>query len=64
MTDLDGNVREVVGIAPGTQTVVLQIAGARRELTVNPNQVWRPDAAKPVLLRSAPFDHPYQNKAR
>ncbi len=64
VTDLAGNVCEVVGIAPEPHSVVLQIAGVRHELTVKPNQVWRPDAAKPVLLRAAPFDYPYQENAK
>ena len=64
VTDLDGNVREVVGIAPEQQAVGLQIAGVRHELTVQPNQVWGLDATKPVLRRAAPFDHPYQDKTR
>jgi hypothetical protein len=37
VTDLDGKVQEVVGIAPDSQTVALWMAGVRRELTVNPN---------------------------
>lgn len=64
VTDLAGNVRQVVGIAAEPQSVVLQSAGARHELTVKPNQVWRTDTAKPVLLRAAPFDYPYQEKTR
>ncbi len=64
VTDLAGNVREVVGIAPGPQTVMLQITGTSRKLTVKPNQAWRTDAARPVLLRTAPFDYPYQGKTR
>ena len=64
VTDLDGKVREVVGIAPGQQTVELQSAGARHELTVKPNQVWHLDGTKPVLLRAAPFDYPYQGGSR
>ncbi|MFZ4766651.1 MAG: hypothetical protein ACOYMN_16990, partial [Roseimicrobium sp.] len=64
VTDLAGNVREVVGIAPEAQIVVLQIAGVRHALTVKPNQVWRPDVAKPTLLGAAPFDYPYQEKTQ
>ena len=64
VSDLDGNVREVVGIAPEQQAVGLQIAGVRHELTVKPNQVWGLDATKPVLRRAAPFDYPYQEKTR
>ena len=58
VTDLDGKVQEVAGIAPGSQTVALQTAGARREITMKPNEVWRLDSATPVLLRAAPFDCP------
>lgn len=64
VTDLDGSVREVVGIAPEPQTVALQIAGGRLELIVKPNQVWRLDATKPVLHRAVPFDYPYQGETR
>ena len=64
VTDLDGKVCEVVGIASGQQIVELQIAGARHELTVKPNQVWQLDGTKPMLLRSVPFDYPYQAKTR
>ena len=63
ITDLDGHVREVVGIAPETRTVFLQAGGVRSKLVVEPNQVWRPDGAKPALLRAAPFDYPYRNTA-
>ncbi len=59
VTDLAGNVREIVGIAPGAPRVVLQIAGVRHDLTVKPNEVWRFDSAKPVLLRAVPFDYPH-----
>jgi len=64
VTDLAGNVRQVVGIAAEPQSVVLQIAGARHELTVKPNQMWHLDGTKPVLLRSVPFDYPYQARTR
>ena len=64
VTDLDGKVREVVGIAPGQQTIDLQIAGTRHAPTVKPNQVWGLYGTKPVLLRAAPFDYPYQGKTR
>ena len=64
VTDLAGNVRQVVGIAAEPQSVVLQIAGARHELTVKPNQVWHLDGTKPVLLRSVRFDYPYQARTR
>lgn len=62
VTDLDGEVREIIGIAPGPETVELAIDGSRHELTVKPNQVWRLDGGQPVLLRSAPFDYPYRGE--
>jgi hypothetical protein len=64
VTDLDGNVREGVGIAPEPQTVVLQIAGVRHELNVKPNHVWRLDSTKLVLHRAVPLDYPYQGETR
>ena len=64
MTDQAGNVREIVGIAREQQIVVLQMAAVHLSLMVQPNQVWRLDATKSVLARAAPFDYPYQDKAR
>ena len=62
VTDLAGNVREIVGIAREPQIVVLQMAAVHLSLTVQPNQVWRLDATKSVLAHAAPFDYPYQDK--
>jgi hypothetical protein len=63
VTDLDGNVLEVVGIASKAQTVLIQLAAIRRELIVKPNQVWRLDTAESALFQGVPFDYPYQAEA-
>jgi hypothetical protein len=60
VTDLEGNLREVVGIDSVKRPVVLHAGGIRHALTVTPNQVYRLDTPKPTLLRAAPFDYPYQ----
>lgn len=58
VTDLDGRIREIVGISPDPQAVVLQVDGKSHELTVKPNEIWRIDD-EPVLSRAAPFDHQF-----
>ena len=58
-TDLEGNAREVVGIESTRQRIILHAGGSRWELSVTPNQVYRLDGIKPVLLRAAPFDYPF-----
>ncbi len=60
VTDLEGVVREVVGIESAKRTIVLHTNGARHELTVMPNQVFGLEGSKPVLRRAVPFDYPYQ----
>jgi len=63
VSDLDGNVREVVGIASGPRSVDLQSAGRRVQLTVAPNQVWSCGGDAPAMLRATPFDYPYRSPA-
>ena len=58
-TDLEGNVRELVGIESTRQRIILHARGSRCELSVTPNQVFRLDGTKPTLLRAAPFDYPF-----
>jgi hypothetical protein len=58
VTDLEGNVREVVGIDPVQRPVVLRVGGTRHELTVAPNRVYQLDGS---VLRAAPFDYPHRD---
>jgi hypothetical protein len=60
VTDLAGDVREIIGIAPGAWSVAIQLAGARCELTVKPNEVWDYHTGQPAVLRRVPFDYPHQ----
>ena len=64
VTDLEGHVREVVGIQPEKQDITLSADAREWKLTVAPNQVWGLDGRNPKLLRAAPFDYPYQEKSR
>ena len=64
VTDLAGNVHELVGIAPEPQNVVLQTTGVRLELIVKPNKVWHLDRTRSLLHRAVPFDYPYQGESR
>jgi hypothetical protein len=58
VTDLEGNVREVVGMASSPRPVVFCVGSARHEFTVTPNEVYEIGRTKPTLLRAAPFDYP------
>ena len=60
VTDAAGKILEMVGINPQPQQITLRAGGSQRQLTVAPNQVYGCDHPEPVLLRSAPFDSPYQ----
>jgi len=61
VSDVDGNVRQIVGIAPRPQSVVLEIGSQTRRFEVAPNTVWSVDAAEaPSLVKKAPFDYPYR----
>ncbi|MFZ5829958.1 MAG: MGH1-like glycoside hydrolase domain-containing protein [Planctomycetota bacterium] len=64
VTDLDGNVCDIVGIEPGPQIVALKIAGVRGDLTVKPNEVWRANTAAPKRLRATPFEVPHPGPGR
>lgn len=57
VTDFEGRVCEMVGIAPEPRAVALKSEGASVELSVSPNQVWRPDTKKPTLLRATRFEY-------
>lgn len=61
VTDLEGNVGEIAGIASSPKPAALQVAGVLREFSVKPNEVWRPNA-RPLLLRAAPFDYPFREE--
>lgn len=60
VTDLEGKVREIIGIEPGPRPIDLEVGGARHAFTVSPNQVYRFDDSKPMLLRTVPFDYPHR----
>ena len=62
VTDLDGRVREVVGISPKKQSVALQFQNQQRQFAITPNQIWGVDSYKPHLNRATPFNYPYQKK--
>jgi len=61
VTDLEGRVRSIVGCAPTPQAIVLDAAGTQSKLAVKPNEVWRPDAARPILVRAGAFDYPHDD---
>ena len=60
VTNLEGDVRELVGIESGVRTAVLRAGGRQHKLTVRPNQVWGLEGATPALLSSSAFDYPYR----
>ena len=60
VTDLDGKVLEMVGIAPGEQQVRLQAGSEQWECEVASNQVIQVGRGKAELVRAAPFDYPYR----
>lgn len=57
-TDLDGNLLEMVGIAPQPATVTLRSGSAGHRLSVAPNQTWNLAGHAPELIRRVPFDVP------
>jgi hypothetical protein len=59
VTDLKGNIGEIVGIAPTPKSIVLQRGNARYKQIVSPNQVYSLADGKLTLLRSVPFDYPF-----
>jgi hypothetical protein len=59
VTELDGRVREVVGIDTAPQSVTLNAGNTQSKLTVAPNQIYRADG---TVLRIAPFDYPYHER--
>ena len=63
VTDLAGNVREVVGLDSVPRSAGLLAGGVRHELTVAPNQVYRLDGSNAALLSSTPFDYPFRAPA-
>ena len=58
VTDLGGNVREVVGIDSVPRPVVLRVGVTPHKLTVAPNQVYQINGS---VLRTAPFDYPHRD---
>ncbi len=62
ITDLEGNVREVVGMEATPRHIVLRAGETRCELDVTPNQQYGFAGSKPELLRTAPFDYPYRSR--
>ncbi len=62
VTDMNGTIREVVGIAPAPRRVVIEADKVRYEQVVHPNRAYSPVDGKLVLLRDVPFDYPYQQK--
>jgi hypothetical protein len=58
VTDLEGRLREVVGIDSVQRAIELRATGKRHELTVSPNQVYAIGAEGMKFLRKAPFDYP------
>ena len=60
VTDVTGNVQQIVGIAPQSQAVVLQVGSQTHRLEVAPNAVWAVGATgAPTLIKKVPFDFPY-----
>jgi hypothetical protein len=59
LTDLKGNISEIVGIAPAPQSIAFQAGNAHHELIVRPNHVYRLADGKLILLRAVPFDYPF-----
>ena len=62
VTDLKGNISEIIGIAPTLQSIVFQTGSARHEIIVKPNHVYGLADGKLTTLRDVPFDYPYHQK--
>jgi hypothetical protein len=64
VTDVAGNVQQVIGIAPQPQYATLHIGSQAHGLKVAPNAVWAIGAAgEPSVAQKAPFDYPYHPPA-
>jgi hypothetical protein len=63
VTDLDGQVLQLLGIAPSKQQVSLQAGSQQWEIDLAPNQVIQLDGDKTKVIRAAPFDYPYRPQA-
>ena len=65
VTDLQGDVRAVIGLDTKAREVTLRAGGRKYALAVKPNQVWRRPAKgrKFTLASAAPFDYPFQPPA-
>lgn len=62
VTDLQGNVRDVIGLDTRVRDVILRTGGKEYKLTVKPNQVWRHSGTGPFeLASSAPFEMPAES---
>ncbi|MCP4452145.1 MAG: hypothetical protein GY809_11835, partial [Planctomycetes bacterium] len=59
VTDLKGNISQVVGIAPAPQRIFLQAGHAPHDLVVRPNHVVGLADGKMAPLCAAPFDYPF-----
>lgn len=58
VTDLDGTLRKITGIAPEAKTGILRSAGKALNVSVAPNQVWDIRQDRLHAAFSAPFEHP------
>ena len=59
VTDLKGNISQVVGIAPAPQRIVIQAGHARHDLVVRPNHVVGLADGRMAPLSAVPFDYPF-----
>jgi hypothetical protein len=60
VTDLDGNILEVVGIQPNekTQETLINCGSRSWKLSLKPNEVISLEEEQPRTLRTIPFNHP------
>jgi hypothetical protein len=63
MTNLDGQVLQLIGIAPSKQQVSLQAGSEQWGIDLAPNQVIQLDGDKTKVIRAEPFDYPYRPQA-
>jgi len=62
ITDLSGNIKQIVGIDTKTREIELKVGKNSFRLSINPNEVYIIENEKPVLLSKVTFDYPYSRK--
>lgn len=63
VTDLEGNIKKIIGIDIEPRKVQLECSNRNYEFVIKSNEIFRFDSGnRPSLYQSAPFDYPYRLK--